>query len=91
MAYLSMTEVYTPPDACSTSWTYEGEYYNSVRGGLLLQNALTANTRCFPSGFRNSGRSEGHQIFSPGYCADGYTSAGLDFDGPTTTAVCCPS
>ncbi|KAL2831112.1 hypothetical protein BDW59DRAFT_158057 [Aspergillus cavernicola] len=87
----SMTQIFTPPAECSTSWTYEGSYYNSVRNGLLLQNAMTANYDCFPSGFRNSGRSEGNQIFSPGYCADGYTSAALNFDGSTTTAVCCPS
>ncbi|BCS25462.1 uncharacterized protein APUU_50173A [Aspergillus puulaauensis] len=89
---LSMSEVFTPPDECSKSWTFEPAYYNSAKGGLLMQNAVTTgNNDCFPSGFRNMGRVEGHQIYSPGYCAEGYTSAGLNFDGSTTTAVCCPS
>ncbi|KAL4811607.1 hypothetical protein BDW67DRAFT_171596 [Aspergillus spinulosporus] len=87
----SMSEVFTPPTDCSTSWTYEGSYYNSVKGGLLLQNAFATNTHCFPDGFRNSGRAEGNLVYSPGYCADGYTSAALSFKGATTTVVCCPS
>ena len=56
---LSLTSIFTPPSLCRTRWTYEASSYNSVSGGILLQNAVAnrIDTACFPSDFANSGRS----------------------------------
>src|SRR5436190_15087334 len=88
---LPLTTVFTPPPQCSSSWTYEGEFYNSVSGGLLLQNALSVSldTPCFPSGFRNNGRTSLLQVYSPGFCPQGYTSPVIIQGGEVTTAICC--
>ncbi|KAL4924531.1 uncharacterized protein BDV17DRAFT_274222 [Aspergillus undulatus] len=91
MTILSMSEVFTPPSACATSWTYEPEQANDVTGGLIIQNAATLEPTCFPSSFSQVGRIPVSQIYSPGYCPVGYTSADVAVDGPTTTAVCCLS
>ncbi|KAL4969978.1 uncharacterized protein BDV14DRAFT_163933 [Aspergillus stella-maris] len=60
----SMTNIITPPADCSTSWTYEGSYYNSVKGRLLIQNALSVNEDCFPSGFENSSDQKGNKYLA---------------------------
>jgi hypothetical protein len=75
-----LTTIFTPPSTCSSSWTYEAEVFNSVPGGLLLQNALSnyLDTECFPSGFGYAGA-----------CPMGYTTATESFGGGTTLAVCC--
>jgi hypothetical protein len=88
---LPLTTTFTPPSSCSSSWTYEAEYYNSVPGGLLLQNALATplDTDCFPSGFSNNGRASSRQVYSPGFCPVGYTSPVVIQGGYVTTAVCC--
>ncbi|KAL4991442.1 hypothetical protein BDW68DRAFT_151967 [Aspergillus falconensis] len=87
----SMTEVFTPPAACATSWTYEPEGANNVDGGLMMQNAATLVSSCFPSNFGHVGRIEGSLIYSPGYCPVGYTSADVVVDKEETTAICCLS
>ncbi|OJD19412.1 hypothetical protein AJ78_00586 [Emergomyces pasteurianus Ep9510] len=89
---IPLTTVFTPPSSCSSSWTYEDVYYNSVTGGLLLQNAFTTRDRnCFPPFFAGTGRGQIQQVFSPGYCPDGYTSPAATTNNGVTTAVCCPS
>ncbi|KAE9980658.1 hypothetical protein EG327_006493 [Venturia inaequalis] len=92
MVTFSLTTTFTPPSSCSTHWTYEGSYYNSVSKGLLMQNVLAGSidTDCFPTRFTNNGRAEGSQIYSPGACPVGYATA-LSQNGATTTAVCCLS
>lgn len=87
-----LTTIFTPPPACSSSWTYEQEFYNSVPGGLLLQNALsvTVDTKCFPPGFGYIGRVPfPTEVYSPGACPGGYATATLSFNGDTTLGVCC--
>lgn len=88
-----LTTVFTPPASCSSSWTYEGSYYNSVPGGILIQNALLHSTdsNCFPSGFTNAGRGTASDLLSPGYCPHGYTSPAIFQGGTATTAICCLS
>ncbi|KKK15457.1 hypothetical protein ARAM_005775 [Aspergillus rambellii] len=86
-----MTSIFTPPAACSTFWTYEPEAANNIPDGLLLQNAATFVSSCFPSGFNNIGRVQGTRVFSPGYCPMGYTSGDFAVGGSTTTAICCLS
>ncbi|OJJ41680.1 hypothetical protein ASPWEDRAFT_48203 [Aspergillus wentii DTO 134E9] len=88
---IPLTTVFTPPASCSSHWTYEPSGYNLVGDGLLLQNAIANDPSCFPSGFSHVGRAQGTQVFSPGYCPGGYTSANVAIDGPTTTAICCIS
>jgi hypothetical protein len=87
----SMDAIFTPPSPCSTSWTFEPEGANSVESGLIIQNAVTFASFCFPSGFDHVGRMQGSLIYSPGWCPIGYTSADVAIDGPVTTAICCPS
>ncbi|KAL4946092.1 hypothetical protein BDV06DRAFT_159755 [Aspergillus oleicola] len=87
----SMTKIFTPPEACATSWTYEPEQANEVSGGLIIQNALTFEPTCFPSSFSQVGRMEASRIYSPGWCPVGYTSADVAVDGDITTAICCLS
>lgn len=87
-----MSGVFTPPSSCSSHWTYEAQAANSVTGGLLLQNAWAGqdDTPCHPPGFCGWGRAPSYiQIFSPGVCPSGYTTANNNYNGPTTTAVCC--
>ncbi|KAH0381467.1 hypothetical protein KCU92_g6986, partial [Aureobasidium melanogenum] len=89
-----MSGVFTPPPSCSSHWTYEGQAANSVTGGLLLQNAWAGqdDTPCYPPGFTGWGRAPAFiQVFSPGACPAGYTAANNNYDGSTTTAVCCLS
>ncbi|KLJ11386.1 hypothetical protein EMPG_09691 [Blastomyces silverae] len=89
---IPLTSVFTPPSSCSSSWTYEGEYYNSVTGGLLMQNAFnTRDPNCFPPFFEGTGRGEIQQVYSPGYCPQGYTSPAATTANGVTTAICCPS
>jgi hypothetical protein len=87
-----LTTVFTPPASCLSLWTYEAAYYNSIPGGLLIQNALPEklDSDCFPSNFDGAGRTIGNQIYSPGACPFGYKTAGNTFNGATTTAICCP-
>lgn len=87
----SMDAIFTPPSLCSTSWTYEPEGANNVESGLIIQNAVTFASSCFPSGFDHVGRMQGSLIYSPSWCPIGYTSADVAIDGPVTTAICCPS
>ena len=87
-----LTTIFTPPSSCSSSWTYEMEFYNSIPGGLLLQNALSVSidTDCFPSGFAYEGRvPDPIEVYSPGACPAGYATATESFNGDTTLAVCC--
>jgi len=87
----ALTSVFTPPASCSSSWTYEAQTYNSVTGGLLLQNALQEiDPACFPSGYSGYGRAPfTTYVFSPGVCPSGYTTAAENLDGGTLSAVCC--
>ena len=90
--YGQMTTIFTPPASCISSWTYEGTYYNTDPGGVLIQNmyAEDFDTNCWPDGFKGSGRADiDVQVYSPGACPVGYSTAQLSFDGATTTAVCC--
>lgn len=87
-----MSGVFTPPSSCSSHWTYEGQAANSVTGGILIQNAGAGRNdeSCYPSGFGGWGRAPSYiQIFSPGVCPSGYTTANNNYNGQTTTAVCC--
>jgi hypothetical protein len=87
-----MSGLFTPPSSCSSHWTYEGQAANSVTGGLLIQNANAGeNDRpCYPPGFEGWGRAPSFiQVFNPGACPSGYTTANNNYDGQTTTAVCC--
>lgn len=87
-----LTTIFSAPSSCSSSWTYEMEFYNSVPGGLLLQNALPVDldTNCFPSGFAYDGRAPFPlEVYSPGACPAGYATATESFNGGTTLAVCC--
>ncbi|KAK5999738.1 hypothetical protein QM012_005144 [Aureobasidium pullulans] len=89
-----MSGVFTPPPSCSTHWTYEDQSANSVTGGLLLQNAWAGQgfISCYPAGFDGWGRAPSFiEVFSPGACPTGYTTANNYYDGATTTAVCCLS
>ncbi|PLB37064.1 uncharacterized protein BDW47DRAFT_132454 [Aspergillus candidus] len=91
---LPMIEIYTAPSVCSSSWTYEPPEANNVSEGLLLQNAAPSddtNNDCMPTGWGNRGRVPPQQIYSPGYCPHGYTSADVAIQPPVTTAICCPS
>ena len=70
------------------------EFYNSVPGGLLLQNALSVDVDvdvdCFPPGFAYDGRVHYPiEVYSPGACPAGYVTATESFNGDTTLAVCC--
>jgi hypothetical protein len=87
----ALTTVFTPPPSCSSSWTYEAQVYNSVSGGLLLQNALSDDfdSDCFPPNFEDNGRGQASEVYSPGYCPSGYTSPAVFQGGGTTTGLCC--
>lgn len=68
------------------------KFYNSVPGGLLIQNALSVDedTDCFPPGFAYNGRvADPVAVYSPGACPAGYTTAAESFHDDTTLAVCC--
>ena len=87
-----MSTIYTPPSSCSSHWTYEAPTANSVSGGLLLQDAQydQPDEPCFPSGFEGWGRAPSFiQIFSPGACPIGYTTANNNYVDKTTIAICC--
>ena len=92
-ALLPLTTIFTPPPFCRTHWTYEASYYNSVTGGVLIQNALPSpfDTPCFPSGFSNDGRGSQSQIYSPGHCPAGYATPAQFTNDATTTYICCQS
>lgn len=89
--YPALTTIFTPPSSCRTHWTYEASFYNSVSGGLLLQNALSSSldTACFPPSFSNAGRASVSQIYSPGQCPIGYSTPAQYVNGAITTLVCC--
>ena len=88
-----LTTIFTPPSSCSSHWTYEASSFNSVPGGILLQNAVPfpIDTDCFPPGFDNNGRESQTQIFSPGHCPVGYGTPAQYSNGMTTTFICCQS
>lgn len=88
-----MISMFTPPPGCANSWTWEPQSYNYVApSGLLMQNCETVVSSCFPSGFANSGRLAATQVYNPGACPVGYTSAFVAVgDLQITTAVCCYS
>lgn len=90
---LELTTIFTPPSSCSTHWTYEAELYNSMSGGLLIQNAFyeDVDKDCFPSGLDVRGRLSLSQVYSPGHCPVGYSTPTKFLDGAVTTAVCCYS
>ena len=90
---LSLTSVFTPPASCSSSWwTYENSGYNSVSNGLLIQNAVAEiQTECFPPDWANFGRAQATQVYSPGWCPAGYTTAADQMGRAVTTATCCLS
>ena len=81
---IPLTTVVTPPAICSSSWTYETEFFNGVPGGLLLQNALLRFLNC-------AGKApDTIDIFSPGACSNSYTTVIESFSSGTTLAVYCP-
>ncbi|GIC93190.1 uncharacterized protein Aud_009672 [Aspergillus udagawae] len=83
---------FTPPTGCANSWTWEPYSYNWVKpSGLLIQNCETVVSSCFPSGFANVGRTAATQVYNPGACPVGYTSAFVAVGDQVTTAVCCYS
>lgn len=87
-----LTTIFTPPATCVSHWTYEGEFYNSISGGLLIQDVLQAypDTDCFPTDFSANGRAPAvAQVYSPGACPIGYSTAENFYNGAVTTAVCC--
>src|SRR5271155_402970 len=92
-----ITTPFSVPASCSTSWTYEGEFYNSIIGGLLLQNAIPSfDVNCFPPGYTGNGRAPNSptQLFSPGVCPGGYTTWAIEgSDGLSTggaaVVTCC--
>jgi hypothetical protein len=89
---VALTTIFTPPSSCISSWTYEAELYNTVPEGLLIQNDLSQSldTACFPTGFIYNGRvPDPIEVFSPGACPVGYTTATESFSDGTTLAVCC--
>ncbi|KAJ5691984.1 hypothetical protein N7462_001407 [Penicillium macrosclerotiorum] len=89
-----LTSIFTIPTSCSSSWTYESESANDISGGLLMQNCVSVDGddgACWPSGYNNWGRTIPTQIFSPGHCPQGYTSAGLSISNSMTAAMCCIS
>jgi hypothetical protein len=89
-----LLSVFTPPSSCSSHWTYEASHYNGVSGGLLIQNAIPTHPDgdCFPPGFAGAGRvPHDDQIFSPGACPSGYSTAALFQSSETTSATCCQS
>ncbi|THW92420.1 hypothetical protein D6C99_06119 [Aureobasidium pullulans] len=91
-----MSGVFTPPSSCSSHWTYESQAANDVTGGLLIQRAQAGTGRedpsCYPRGLDGWGRAPSFiQVFSPGVCPSGYTTANNGYNGDTTTAVCCSS
>ncbi|RLL95654.1 hypothetical protein CFD26_103183 [Aspergillus turcosus] len=87
-----MISMFTPPPGCANSWTWEPPTYNWVKpSGLLMQNCETVVSSCFPSGFANSGRLAATQVYNPGACPVGYTSAFVAVGDQVTTAVCCYS
>lgn len=88
---IPLTTVFTPPTQCATDWQYEPSAYNDEFNGLLLQNVVSVVSSCFPTGFAMSGRAQVPQVYSPGWCPVGYTSADVHIDGKTTSAVCCYS
>ncbi|KAJ5495480.1 hypothetical protein N7539_000596 [Penicillium diatomitis] len=91
---IPMVSRFTPPASCSSSWTYEPEAANAVPGGLIVQNAATADhvdSACWPSGFYHYGRVQPTQRFSPGWCPSGYTSADKAINRGVTSAACCLS
>ena len=88
---IPLTTVFTPPTQCATDWQYEPSAYNDKLNGLLLQNVVSVVSSCYPTGFAMSGRAEVPQVYSPGWCPVGYTSADVHIDGKTTSAVCCYS
>lgn len=66
-----MTTIFTPPADCARSWTFEDEFYNSVPGGLLLQNqdSISLDETCFPTSFGGNGRAPSSiQVYYPGAC-----------------------
>ena len=84
--------IFTPPSSCSTLWTFEDSEFNSVSGGLLLQNALHTpyDTECFPDNVVSDyGRRSHLEVYSPGYCPVGYTTPIQSVDGSTTKIICC--
>ncbi|KAL4805599.1 hypothetical protein BDV18DRAFT_161248 [Aspergillus unguis] len=87
----SMTEVFTRAAACATAWTYEAEGGNNVPGGLILQNAYTYTSSCWPPGFNHIGRVRWKRTYSPGWCPVGYTSDSVALNNDVTTAICCLS
>ncbi|KAL9096453.1 MAG: hypothetical protein Q9165_001450 [Trypethelium subeluteriae] len=86
-----LTTIFAPPPSCSSAWTYEAASYNLLPFTLLLQNAVDVNTPCFPPNFSANGRAFALQVYSPGWCPHGYTSASFNGFRGTTTAVCCQS
>ena len=91
-ASVAISSIFTPPPECSNSWTFEGSIYNGFSSGVLLQNAIDSdrNVECYPDNLKGVGRGGSQQIFSPGYCPDGYTAISpTTVIGSVTTATCC--
>ncbi|KAG2002864.1 hypothetical protein GB937_009400 [Aspergillus fischeri] len=86
-----MVSVYTPPASCSSRWTYEASTYNGITSGILLQNAFSVDTDCFPPGFQQNGRILASQVFSPGACPGRYSTQQFVVSNAITTATCCLS
>jgi hypothetical protein len=53
-------------------------------------NAGQGEPPCYPPGFGGWGRAPSFiQVFSPGACPYGYSTANNNYGGQMTTAVCC--
>ncbi|KAE8376928.1 hypothetical protein BDV26DRAFT_293610 [Aspergillus bertholletiae] len=88
---IPLTTIFTPPPDCSNSWTFAPISSGSAVNGILLKNAVSVVSSCYPPGFSNTGTAMATHVFSPGHCPMGYTSADITINGPATTATCCPS
>ncbi|RMZ86343.1 hypothetical protein DV736_g6433, partial [Chaetothyriales sp. CBS 134916] len=85
-----MASLYTE----TITWTFEGSAYDSVPGGILMQNLDedSFETACFPPDFGMYGRAPSSiQVYSPGWCPEGYGTPGVQSFDKTTTLTCCLS
>jgi hypothetical protein len=93
-SFIALTTIFSAPERCGSSWTYEPSSYNANPSGLFIQNAVASfDSDCWPPSFAHNDRAEvlgTVQVYSPGYCPIGYTTA-LVAPGDTTTATCCLS
>jgi len=84
----ALTTIFTPPEVCSTRFTVNrGEFGNDIT--LLVQDQFDpVYYSCVPEEWD---RTQCQQLsFSPGWCPQGWTEAGVvKASQGTTTATCC--